>query len=331
MPTLSDSEVARPKSWIEFEDICLSACELRWGGRRTLTPHGRPGQKQNGVDIYGKDDRDRDVAIQCKNTARKLSPKVIDSEVRKAEHFSPIESLFVATTADTDAELQAYVRNLSEQREDQGKFGVAILFWSDLWHDLSKDRATVIRHWPQYFGLPATPEPETVRRDRDIATLKDLLSCADIDANGELLSYAPTYIPFDFLEAINRIDRVAKRPSFRLYDAALYDTIATWLSSWHEIRDLAHLAPYRDYGQGELIFFLPGDRATPEHMPIWEALEQRYVNSFKPSATSMRCSMSGMTTLLTFARFAKLHSREVAAEIVKHHRSQLANLVDGQL
>ncbi|KWD05107.1 hypothetical protein WM34_02110 [Burkholderia ubonensis] len=251
--------------------------------------------------------------------------------MRKAEHFSPIESLFVATTADTDAELQAYVRNLSEQREDQGKFGVAILFWSDLWHDLSKDRATVIRHWPQYFGLPATPEPETVRRDRDIATLKDLLSCADIDANGELLSYAPTYIPFDFLEAINRIDRVAKRPSFRLYDAALYDTIATWLSSWHEIRDLAHLAPYRDYGQGELIFFLPGDRATPEHMPIWEALEQRYVNSFKPSATSMRCSMSGMTTLLTFARFAKLHSREVAAEIVKHHRSQLANLVDGQL
>lgn len=89
MPTLSDSEVARPKSWIEFEDICLSACELRWGDRRTLTPHGRPGQKQNGVDIYGKDDRDRDVAIQCKNTARKLSPKVIDSEVRKSAASNP--------------------------------------------------------------------------------------------------------------------------------------------------------------------------------------------------------------------------------------------------
>lgn len=52
MPTISSSKVPSPKSWDEFEEITLSAAKLRWNST-DFYRHGRQGQKQDGVDIWG--------------------------------------------------------------------------------------------------------------------------------------------------------------------------------------------------------------------------------------------------------------------------------------
>ena len=149
MPTYSNLRIAPPKSWDEFEAIVCSAAKNRW---RTpdFTLHGRQGQPQDGVDVYGNNDRGMKVGLQCKNTWSGLSLEKIRSEVAKAESFTPrLSHFYVATTAETDEKLQKEVRDLSEQRTKAGNFGVSILFWSDVWSDLCLEETRLFQHYPQ--------------------------------------------------------------------------------------------------------------------------------------------------------------------------------------
>ena len=149
MPTLSSMKIPPPKSWQEFEDIVLSALRLRWKSS-DLTKNGRPGQKQDGVDIYGHDDMGRLVGIQGKNTTSGITFKVVESEIEKASSFKPTRRcLFVATSAPTDANLQKEVRLLSQHRVNEDRFPVGILFWEDIIQDLTTDEQVFNKHYPQ--------------------------------------------------------------------------------------------------------------------------------------------------------------------------------------
>lgn len=53
MPLPIHSEYKPPKSWEEFEDICADLYAQIWKDPGTQK-HGRQGQPQGGVDIYGK-------------------------------------------------------------------------------------------------------------------------------------------------------------------------------------------------------------------------------------------------------------------------------------
>lgn len=98
MPTLSERNYETPKSWSEFEEICKDAFQLRWSNPN-LSMHGRQGQAQDGVDIYGNNSFDDFVGVQCKNTVDGISESVIHSECLKAEKFVPaIKTLYIATT-----------------------------------------------------------------------------------------------------------------------------------------------------------------------------------------------------------------------------------------
>lgn len=149
MPTYAELRVAPPRSWDEFEDITCSAAKNRWENP-DFSRHGRQGQRQDGVDIYGEDDKGNLVGIQCKNTWDGIKLKTIEDEVVKAESFQPsLKCLYVATTADTDQALQKSVRELSEERKALGKFAVAIMFWNDVWQDLTRDESRLFQHYPQ--------------------------------------------------------------------------------------------------------------------------------------------------------------------------------------
>ena len=150
MPTFADSSVPPPRGWEEFEDIVLSAARVRWGGGEFYR-NGRKGQRQAGIDIYGQDSAGMHIGIQCKNTPGGLKTRTIDDEVAKAEAFNPgIHRLYVATTASRDAAVQGYVRTLSTKRAGRGLFSVHVLFWEDVFHDISSDPALVRQHFPQY-------------------------------------------------------------------------------------------------------------------------------------------------------------------------------------
>lgn len=154
MPTYADLNMAPPKSWDEFEDIVCSAAKNRWRNA-DFTRHGRQGQRQDGVDVFGTDDQGRLVGLQCKNTLSGLSKEAVLDEVAKAESFRPaLAHLYVVTTCSTDKVLQEFTRQLSETREHASTFKVSILFWSDVWQDLTLDEVTLFKHYPQL--KPAT-------------------------------------------------------------------------------------------------------------------------------------------------------------------------------
>ncbi|WP_423048842.1 hypothetical protein [Undibacterium sp. Dicai25W] len=138
-----------PKGWDEFEDIVCSMAKVQWKGT-SFQRHGRQGQAQNGVDVYGYDAEDKIIGLQCKNTIEGISESIIADEIQNAESFQPpLSKLIIATTAKTDKELQKYVRMISEQRKIAGKFSVEIYFWSGIWQILTADDNALFQHYPQ--------------------------------------------------------------------------------------------------------------------------------------------------------------------------------------
>lgn len=150
MPTLSSSNIPTPKSWDEFEDITLSALQIRWSNSE-LFRNGRQGQRQDGVDIYGDNSSGNFVGVQCKNTTKGITEKIVMDEINNAESFTPsISELVVATTAGRDARLQKKVRAVSKDRQSNNLFSVSLLFWDDICSDLVEDEDKFFKHYPQF-------------------------------------------------------------------------------------------------------------------------------------------------------------------------------------
>lgn len=260
MPTIANSRLPKPSGWDEFEDICLSSFKLRWGSPN-LARHGRQGQEQQGVDIYGQDNLQRLVGIQCKNTIGSITKSIVDAEILNAGRFTPpLASLFIATTADSDATLQSYVRSVSEDRLRNNKFTVDIVFWGAIEHDLSIDQREVAKHYPQFFGGVRLVTPTTTQRDRDIEAMRGLLKIIDIDSTPDYLGYAPKYIKMKFLEHIDCFIPVIRAPLFHIYDNNLETALFNWLNKWIELGSLIRNAPYNYIAHNDtLSFYMPGD------------------------------------------------------------------------
>jgi hypothetical protein len=134
MPTPSTSDLPKPKSWDEFEDIVWEIYTRRWRDPHAQR-YGRSGQAQKGIDIYGQQSgSSKYVAVQCKRYEdNKLNLSTINSEIFKAEEFpSSVSEYIIATTASRDTKIQDSVRQLNEQRMSENKFSVHIVFWEDL-------------------------------------------------------------------------------------------------------------------------------------------------------------------------------------------------------
>jgi len=135
MPTVAQSELPKPKSWDEFEDIVWDLYKRVWGDPDARR-YGRTGQPQQGVDVYGRPARlgGRYAGVQCKRYDEgRLTRAVVEEEIDKAEGFKPsLAEYIIATTAPRDGKVQMAVREINEAREAAGKFGVGVVFWEDL-------------------------------------------------------------------------------------------------------------------------------------------------------------------------------------------------------
>lgn len=116
-----------PANWNDFEDLCHKLWRSIWGDPNTQK-HGRRGQAQHGVDIYGKPSYAIGYhGVQCKEKDRQLAKELkieeIETESSKAQLFTPkLESFIIATTAARDTKIQEKCRMLSSEN----KFGFPI-------------------------------------------------------------------------------------------------------------------------------------------------------------------------------------------------------------
>lgn len=185
MPTLSSMKIPPPKSWEEFEEITLDACKIKWENP-DLQMHGRQGQAQCGVDIYGANHIFKNIGVQCKNYESELSLSIIKDEIRKAETFTPkIEMFYIAVTTNTDVNIQREVRLLSHERASENKFPIMILFWTDIIQDLIKNSSVFKKHYPQ---LSLTDVKISETPDLKLFSILDLVyNTLNLDFYNELI------------------------------------------------------------------------------------------------------------------------------------------------
>ncbi|NVK66423.1 MAG: hypothetical protein HWE22_17660 [Flavobacteriales bacterium] len=127
-----------PSNWQDFEDLCKTIFGEIWDCKYTIKKHGRIGQEQCGVDVYGYPERGDDLyGIQCKgkdnNLGKALTEKEIDTEIGKARNFDPPLDVFVfATTAPKDAKIEKYILKKNIESRRSGSFEILLYDWDEL-------------------------------------------------------------------------------------------------------------------------------------------------------------------------------------------------------
>lgn len=150
-------EFQPPKSWDDFENLCCDLWKVEWKCP-SMQPNGRQGQKQYGVDCYGKQKfSDGWTGIQCKRKQtypeKKLDYQTILGEVSAAKGFDPkLEHLIIATTFRRCSDLQKEVRKLSDQLQSEGHFSVSVAFWDDIENLLNKNKVVAKEYYRDYYS-----------------------------------------------------------------------------------------------------------------------------------------------------------------------------------
>jgi len=149
MSTFNNSRLPPPQDPREFEKMLVAAAKIRWNNTN-FSLNGRPGQKQNGVDVFGTMGNVAGIGIQCKNTIYKLTEKLIRSEIDEAKNFDPqLNKLYIATTLNGDSSIQEIVRKCSSSNESEGLFGISIMFWEEIVGELTKDQQILFQFYPE--------------------------------------------------------------------------------------------------------------------------------------------------------------------------------------
>ncbi|MCB9422057.1 MAG: hypothetical protein H6667_19810 [Ardenticatenaceae bacterium] len=153
MPSPSTSQLPKPKSWDEFEDIVADLIRKLWKDPH-ISRNGRSGQSQNGVDIFGQPKHINGgyAGIQCKLTD-KLTIGTIKQEVKLATTFRPLLELYViATTMFRDESLQEAIRL------EEWPFQIRLMFWEDISLGVSGFRDLLEKHYPGWTQFTPTEE-----------------------------------------------------------------------------------------------------------------------------------------------------------------------------
>ncbi|MEX3853690.1 hypothetical protein AB3X94_06430 [Paraburkholderia sp. BR10923] len=276
MPTLANSHVAPPKSWDEFEDIVCSAAKNRWQNP-DFTRHGRQGQSQDGVDVYGKDDKGQTVGLQCKNTWSGVNEHTVEDEVRKAEAFKPtLAKLYIATTAPTDKKIQEFVRSTSEKRRAANHFEVEILFWNDVWHDLTLEEERVYQHFPH---LRPTMSAVPQKPPHDLRIFDEFQSIFGFEPAVRLLRDHDFGGPFlrKSIQPLFEFVETWDQPEKEFLDPELQTALANLYRAAYEMSD--HLTEKTvPVGNGEQASVFPDSLRAVGPRPDWVREDARVLN-----------------------------------------------------
>ena len=157
MPINKTVQIPKPKQWDEFEILVWDLFRMEWRDP-TAVRHGRTGQRQQGVDIYGRPDVSLGlVGLQVKGKNQgfdsQLTKREMELEIENAREFTPaLERLVFVTSAPRDAAVQRVARALSEENTRKGLFSVEVLGWDDVEERLASHPDLLKMYYPELFG-----------------------------------------------------------------------------------------------------------------------------------------------------------------------------------
>jgi len=153
MSDVLSRELPAPRRWQELESLAFDVYRRLWKTNDAQL-HGRAGQPQAGVDVYGTDRvAGLFTGVQCKGKdgdyGSALTEAELRSEVAKAMTFQPpLNAYVVLTTAPNDASIQRLARELSAKHKAQGLFEVQVTGWDTFRHFVVEDQEVLVK----YFG-----------------------------------------------------------------------------------------------------------------------------------------------------------------------------------
>lgn len=156
MNFFQNKEIPPPKNDEEFEELCCDLWRKIWKDPEAKM-HGRRGQAQQGVDIYGRPEcGEKWAGVQCKvRNNQELTETELLAEVEKAKSFEPqLSEYIIATTGRRDAKIQKIVRCITADHQKKGLFSVSIWFWEDIQNKLAEYPDLV----NQYYSYPTVPQ-----------------------------------------------------------------------------------------------------------------------------------------------------------------------------
>ncbi len=145
-------DIPPPHLWEDFENLCRDLWASLWEDPHTRR-HGRQGQPQAGVDIYGRPLWSSGWhGVQCKVKSQisnaRLTKAEIVTEVKKARAFSPpLASFTIATTGSRDVHVEELVRQISDEQVRRGSFPVTVSFWEDILEALQAHPELLRKHY----------------------------------------------------------------------------------------------------------------------------------------------------------------------------------------
>lgn len=221
MPTPSTSDLPKPKSWDEFEDIVWEIYTRRWQDSHAQR-YGRSGQAQNGIDIYGQQNHSGNyIAVQCKRYEdKKLNLQTIVAEITKAEGFSsPISEYIIATTTSRNTKIQDSIRLLNEERKEENKFAVYVSFWEDICSYLAEpSNHDLLKKYYSEWGIIFTNHLKN--EEKHAASIQYILSLEiqqDCNLLQELLDQSDqSYLSEKWQSCLSQNRSVWQEPSGRL-------------------------------------------------------------------------------------------------------------------
>lgn len=170
-------QIAPPKEWGTFEDLCHALFKRVWQDP-LAQKNGRRGQAQHGVDVFGSPNGDRSSyrGVQCKgkdgNYGSKVKWSEVVAEIAKAEKFSPkLGEWIFATTASADATLQKAARELSIKRRAEGLFSIGVLGWEEIQALMAGAPEVITEFYPEH----ADHLPQVIEALRALPSLEEKL------------------------------------------------------------------------------------------------------------------------------------------------------------
>jgi hypothetical protein len=159
-----------PSDWQAFERLCFDLFRRIWRDPGTQI-HGRTGQPQAGVDVYGEDrDDGRLTGVQCKGRdgdyGSTLTEVDFRAEVEKAKKFvPPLQVFIVAMTAQNDVKIQQIAREITADHRKSGLFDVHVHGWNTLKQLISDHRELLQKHYADLAPIDLISRVDDLREE----------------------------------------------------------------------------------------------------------------------------------------------------------------------
>jgi tetratricopeptide (TPR) repeat protein len=166
MSSLSNVRLPRPKDWQDFERKTRELFARVLADPNTRM-HGRSGQPQHGVDIWGyrNEDLTKLVGVQCKLSNDEIAAAELTTELEKAKGFIPaISEFFLVTTAARDGKIQQVARELTQSLSGTAR-PIRVEIWG--WDDIEETAAKYAEAW-KIFDPTFNPFAEQARDEARI-------------------------------------------------------------------------------------------------------------------------------------------------------------------